>query len=134
MKSKNTISIKKAITKACAVCGRRMRIVLYNDGFYRNGHFFKTMKIPIGKGEYKKVGTSKMGGKKVDIVKWTGKEKTIEYWECNDCFSEAQQECWLEEILKKLYGEKCKDFEKGCACCQAWNTYDTILDNNRGRL
>ena len=39
------------------------------------------MKVPIGStGEYKNVGTSRLFGKKVNIVKWAGKEKEVEYW------------------------------------------------------
>ena len=45
------------------------------------------MKVPIrSTGKYKKIGTSRLFGKKVEIVKWTGKEKEVEYWECNKCY------------------------------------------------
>ena len=63
-----------------------------------------------------------------------GKEKDVGYWKCNGCFDEAQHECWLEDILMKLYGKKCKDFEKNCGGCQAWSVYTTIIEHNRGRL
>ena len=47
------------------------------------------MKVPIkGTGEYKKIGTTKLLKMKDDIVGWTGKEKEIEYWECNECYNE----------------------------------------------
>ena len=125
----------KKISRKCTVCGKSIRITLYRDGHYRNGHYFNKLKIPIeGTGEYKKVGTNKIGKHKINVVKWTGKEKEIEYWECNDCFNEAFHEGWLEEILEKLYGKKCKDYVKDCACCRAWNVYDTIIDANRERL
>ncbi|MBI1972953.1 hypothetical protein HYS50_03030 [Candidatus Woesearchaeota archaeon] len=124
----------RKINRKCLVCSKRIQITIYSDRHYRNGHYFNTMKIPVGKGDYKKVGTSKLLGKKVDVVKWTGKEKEVEYWECNDCYEEASHESWLEELLEKLYGKKCKDYEKSCACCQAWSIYETIIDHNRGRL
>jgi len=124
----------KKINRVCLVCGKRIRVTLYADRHYRNGHYFATIKFPVGKGEYKKIGTSTLFGKKVDIVKWTGKEKEVEYWECNICYDEASRESWLEELIEKLYGKKCRDYEKDCACCQAWNVYETIIDHNRGRL
>ena len=108
---------------------------VYVDGHYSRGAYFGRFKLPIkGTGKYEKVGTSKLGKLKVDVVKWAGKEKEVEYWECNSCFEEAMHECWLEELLEKLYGKKCRDYEKGCTCCQAWSVYDTIIDHNRGRL
>lgn len=126
--------IKKKINRRCAVCGKKLIITSYLDGHYKGGHYFNKMKIPVGKGEYKKVGTTKLGKEKINVVKWTGKEIEREYWECESCFDEAAHEWWLEEILEKLYGEKCPDYEKDCACCQAWNVYDTIIEKNRGRL
>ncbi len=125
----------KKINRKCVVCGKNIKITLYEDRNYRNGHFFGKIKIPIkGAGEYKKVGTSKLFGKKINVVKWTGKEKKAEYWECNTCFEEAMHEDWLEQMIKKLYGKKCPDYEKDCGCCQAWNIYETIIDFNRGKI
>ncbi len=129
MKSK----IKKIIQRKCLVCGKRINIVLYKDGFYKNAHYFKKFKIPFGKGEYKKVKTTKIFGRKTDVIKWTGKEKEIEYWECNACYEEAINECWLEEVIEKLYGKRCPDYEKNCACCQAWSVYDTIIKLKKDR-
>lgn len=125
---------KKKISRKCLVCGKRVNITLYPDGHYNNGHYFNKLKLPIGKGEYKKIGTSKLFGKKADVVKWTGKEKEVEYWECNECYEEAMHEDWLEQMIEKLYGKRCPDYEKDCPCCQAWVIYDTIIDANRGRL
>lgn len=127
--------IKRKITRKCIVCGKRIIITIYQDGHYTNGHYFKKLKIPIeGTGEYKKVGTTKLLGKKYNVVKWTGREKEIEDWECNKCYEEAMHEDWLDQTIEKLYGKRCPDFEKDCACCQAWSIYDTIIDENRGRL
>jgi len=125
----------KKIRRKCAACGKRMQITLYEDRHYRNGQYFGKMQIPIeGTGEYKKVGTTKLLGKKTNVVKWTGKEKEVEYWECNDCYDESMHESWLEKMIEELYGKRCPDHEKQCACCSAWNLYDTIIDANRGRL
>lgn len=127
-------NISRRIKRSCAVCGKHINIILYADGHHKNGYYFGKPKIPVGKGNYKKVGTSKLLGKKVDIVKWTGKEKEVEYWECTTCYDQASHETWLEQLLEKLYGRKCKDYEKDCGCCQAWTVYETIIDHNRGRL
>ena len=125
----------KKMNRKCVVCGKNIRITLYEDRHYRNGHFFGRLKVPIkGTGEYKKVGISKLLGKKIDVVKWTGKEKEAEYWECNSCFEEAMHEAWLEEIIEKLYGKRCPDYQKDCGCCQAWKIYETIIESNRGKL
>lgn len=124
----------KKLNRRCVFCGKKITIVRYNDKYYRGGQYFGKHKIPIGKGEYKKVGTTKLFKRKVSVVKWTGKEKEVEYWECNACYNEAMYEYWLEEILKKLYGKRCPNYEKNCGCCQAWSIYDTIIDENRGKL
>ena len=127
--------ISKKLNRKCLVCGKGIRIMVYGDGHYTGAHYFNRLKIPIkGTGEYKKTGTSKLLGRKVNVVKWTGKEKEIEYWECDSCYEEAMREDWLEQMIEKLYGKRCNDFAKGCACCQAWDVYDTIIDENRGGL
>ena len=126
--------IKRVIYRKCLVCGKKIRVIVYKDKFYTGAHYFRKMKIPIGPGEYKKVKTTKLFGKKINVVKWVGKEKNIEYWECNKCYEEALHEDWLEEIIEKLYGKKCPDYEAGCVCCQVWDVYETIIDSNRGRI
>jgi hypothetical protein len=121
--------------RKCVVCGKNIKIrILNKKGNYDGGHYFGKMKIPVGKGKYKKVGTTKLLKKKVNVVNWTGKEKEVEYWECNKCYEEAMHENWLEEIIGKLYGKRCKDYEAGCPCCEAWNIFDTIIEENRGKL
>ncbi len=130
----NKPKIKK-LNGRCLVCRKKIRIKIYKDGHYTGAHYFNKLKIPIkGTGIYKKIGTTKLLGKKINVVKWTGREKEIEYWECNSCFEEATHEDWLEMMIRKLYGKKCQDYIKECACCQAWGVYQTIIDENLGRL
>ncbi len=125
----------RVLTRKCLVCGSRIRVKIRPDKSYSGGHYFGSFGDPIkGTGEYKKTGSIRISGKSHDVVKWTGKEKRIEYWECEKCFEEASHEGWLEENIEKLYGEKCKDYEPGCACCQAWDVYDTILLDSQGKL
>lgn len=88
----------------CSVCGKTINVIL-NGKKYTNGHYFGKFKLPLKPGKYKKVGTIKIGRSKIDVVKWTGKEKEVEYWECNKCFDEASHECWLERKWKN-YSEK----------------------------
>ena len=134
MKKNKKIAIRR-IRRKCLVCGKQINIKIYHDKHYHNSHHFGIMDLPIkGTGEYKAIGKSKTPGLKANIVKWTGKVKKVEYWECESCYKEAMHEHWLEQITEKLYGKKCKDYEKGCACCQAWSIYDVIIDHNRGRL
>ena len=78
----------KTIERKCVICGKKMKIKIYKWGDYSTGHYFGTMKLPVGKGKHVKVGTTDVLGKKYPVVKWTGKEKEVEYWECNICFKE----------------------------------------------
>ena len=77
----------KTIERKCVVCGRKIIIRLKERGKYTGGHFFGKISIPIdGTGKYKTAGSMMLAGEKVKVVKWTGKEKKIEYWECGKCF------------------------------------------------
>ena len=117
----------------CLVCGARINVALHKRK-YCGGHYFGRFKIPLKPGKYKKVGTTKIGKSKVDVVNWIGKEKEMEYWECDKCFEEASHECWLEEKTEKLFGAKCKEYEPTCPTCQAWFVCETVLEDNRGKL
>lgn len=70
------------------MCGKKIQIKINIKGHYNNGNYFGKSIIPIKEtGHYKTIGTKKLFGRKINIVKWTGKEKEIEYWECNKCYS-----------------------------------------------
>ena len=122
------------IRRTCVVCGKRIRIKVGKKGRYDKGHYFGKMKVPVkGTGEWKKVGKTKIGRHAIDVVDWTGKENEVEYWECSDCFDEAAHECWLEEKIEKLYGKRCKKYEMGCGCCEAWQVYDIIRQSRNDK-
>jgi len=123
----------RKMKRKCSVCGRVINITLLGRK-YNSGHYFGKAKLPVGNGEHKKIGVFKSGKHKFDVVKWTGKEKGIEYWECNKCFEESSHECWLEEKIEKLFGKKCKEHEPHCPVCEAWSLYETILEDNKGKL
>lgn len=84
--------ILETIARNCFVCGSRLTIRINEDKTYEGGHYFGKMRLPIGKGKYKKVGTFKLAedGESSDVVKWTGKRKKVEYWECEKCFAEEE--------------------------------------------
>lgn len=77
---------KKSIKRTCLVCGGKISIKLFQSKQYRGGHYFGKVSLPVGKGDYRKVGKFRLGGKAYPVVKWAGKEKRVEYWECNACF------------------------------------------------
>lgn len=118
----------RAIKRKCSICGKKISVKLYGKK-YSGAHYFGKIEVPVkGTGEYKKISTLKMGRKSYPVVKWTGKKKYFEYWECEGCFDEAVHMCWLEETIEKFFGKKCKDYEKGCPCCDAWNLYGNIKE------
>lgn len=126
---------KRKVWRTCAVCGKRIVIIVYKDRKYRGGEYFGIHKVPVeGTGEYKKIDTFKMDDIEGDIVEWTGKEKEFEYWECPDCYQEAICEDWLEQKITELYGKRCSDYEPHCTLCSAWFLYDQILGDDKEKL
>lgn len=75
---------KRKIKRKCLVCGKEINVILHGKK-YTSSYYFGKFRIPVGPGEYKKMGNTTSGRIKADIVKWSGKEKDIEYWECNKC-------------------------------------------------
>ena len=70
----------RRIKRKCLVCGTKINIVL-RGRIYNSGHYFGKIKLPLKPGEYKKIGSTKVGRTMVDVVKWTGKHEKIGYWE-----------------------------------------------------
>ena len=33
----------------------------------------------------------------------------------------------IEEAITEYWGERCPDFDKDCACCQAWKEFDSLM-------
>ena len=87
------------IKRKCSVCGKQIKTTLEKNGKYYSGHYFGRVKVPVGSGEYKKIKTTKES--EFVVVKWTGRKKEFEYWECDKCFEEASHESWLEEKIKR---------------------------------
>lgn len=73
------------LERNCAVCGKKLEITVYDNGEYGGGYYFGEIEIPVeGTGEYKKVGYNRELD--AEIMKWTGKNKKVEYWECENCY------------------------------------------------
>lgn len=60
-KSKSKKIIRDRIERLCVVCGKKTKIILYNDLSYRGGYYFA------------------FGNKKP-------KDPKNEYWECSKCY------------------------------------------------
>ena len=68
---------------------------------WKKGKFRLFWRIFKDTGKYIPVSTMKIGKLKAKVVQWTGKEREVEYWECNACYDEAMHELWLEEKIEK---------------------------------
>ncbi|MFA4975386.1 MAG: hypothetical protein WC839_02945 [Candidatus Paceibacterota bacterium] len=60
-KSKLNKTIKERIERFCVICGKKIKVILYNNRSYRGGHYFK------------------FGDKRP-------KDPQKEYWECPKCY------------------------------------------------
>jgi len=78
----------KTLSRTCAVCGRKIKVILYNDRSYRSGHYFG--KIPFHKKgtiNFKDTEKVKIGGLELNVLKNLPKPyKYEEYWECPKCY------------------------------------------------
>jgi len=74
----------KVIKRKCTVCGKAL-IISLDEKRYSGGYYYGKIYLPAGKGEWAKIGSSKISGKKTEVVLWTGQEKEVEYWECGQC-------------------------------------------------
>ena len=81
----------KKIMRDCVVCGRKIRVFVYEDKKYRGGHYFGKIPIHTKKAmrEADKAGTHevKMGGIVWNVMNKSPKPyKYAEYWECPKCY------------------------------------------------
>ncbi|MDP2946736.1 MAG: hypothetical protein Q8N88_01345 [Nanoarchaeota archaeon] len=51
---------KRLLKRTCASCGKKIKVILYEDRSYRGGHYFGKMQL--------------------------GNNKLAEYWECPKCY------------------------------------------------
>lgn len=78
------------LKRNCAVCGKSLEIIVKKnektgENKYSGGHYIGRVKLPFGEGQYIKT-KEKIFEEKRYVYRWTGKEKKIEYWECNSCY------------------------------------------------
>ncbi|MFO8051687.1 MAG: hypothetical protein R6V01_08325 [Thermoplasmatota archaeon] len=76
------------IERRCMVCGRGLIIELSENGEYTGGHYFGKVRFPVGEGEDRIVGKTRIDDMELDVVEWTGEHEEMEYWECHECFNE----------------------------------------------
>ncbi|HLD81117.1 MAG TPA: hypothetical protein VJA40_03875 [archaeon] len=77
-------------TPSCTVCGS------FDS---EQWHWFFYVPVHVeGTGEWKRLKDSHVFCKHskgkcepISVVKWTGKNKYFEYWECDDCFNEVEK-------------------------------------------
>ena len=62
--------VREVITRRCSVCGKELKIVVYEDGTYEGGHYFGNLKEVV----------KELGIYNPKIPDWE-----YEYWECNEC-------------------------------------------------
>jgi hypothetical protein len=44
-------------------------------------------------------------------------------------YSDAVDNNPVHEAMLSYWGERCPDYHKECVCCQAWEQYDNMTDN-----
>jgi hypothetical protein len=66
----------------CCLCGKKAGV--------GGGYYGGVMRLPSGKGEWRHVGFSKMLGRRIPIVEWTGKYRQAEYFECRSCCKKGE--------------------------------------------
>lgn len=65
------IKPSQKLDKMCVVCGKEIKVILYQDRSYRGGHYFGKLSVPA----------------KQEIEKGTPpSRKPAEYWECPKCY------------------------------------------------
>ena len=67
MASKIKSKKSRKIKRKCLACGKKIIVEVFPDGKYLKGHYFGTLPA---------------------LNKGTGKDKEIEYWECEKCINE----------------------------------------------
>lgn len=83
--------IIKRLGKTCAVCGKKIKVILYKDKSYRGGYYFGKIPLYTKKELNKalKAGTHKerIGNWEIEVFnKDPEPYKYQEYWECPKCY------------------------------------------------
>lgn len=83
--------IKERLDKSCSICGKKMKVVLYDDKSYRGGHYFGKVPLHTKKElrESLRAGTitRKIGGLEMKVLRKDPKPYGhFEYWECPKCY------------------------------------------------
>ena len=76
------------IERKCIICGEDLKILINETREYAGGHYFGKVKFPVGEGENRYLGKTKILDLELKVIEWTGNHDEIEYWECESCFNE----------------------------------------------
>ena len=74
------------IERKCIVCGNQLKIRLMENREYSGAHYFGRIEVPVGEGENKIIGKTRIMDLEMRIFEWTGEYIEEEYWECDKCF------------------------------------------------
>jgi hypothetical protein len=95
-------------------CGKTIGITVYEDDTYERGHYFGEFTVPDedSDGEYEKTGEWEGH----DVVEWTGKEDSFEYWESTTVLIHEKTVSMefheFKQILEEEVGER-SELSKG---------------------
>lgn len=93
----------RKIRRQCASCGKHITVQLQGKKPL-NAYYFGRMKLPVGKGKWVIISSGKkimMGKVEIKKARWTGREREVEYWECEKCYESAGKEINKRERRKK---------------------------------
>lgn len=84
-------SIKDRLNKECSICGRRIKLIRYENHSYRGGHYFGKVELCTKKEEARarKFGTTMriIDGMEIHVARKDPKPYSFyEYWECPKCY------------------------------------------------
>lgn len=80
---------KECLIRNCSVCGKKLKIRLYNDGHYKGGNYFGKIRPALKWA--KKVHYSTIAGRRLRVRKVLKYGPGTEYWECEKCYNEPEK-------------------------------------------
>jgi hypothetical protein len=77
----------KLIVRKCLVCGKKLKIKLYEGGSYKGGEYFGKLR-PALKIAKKPLKYTTILGRRCPVTRVLKYGKEVEYWECKNCYNE----------------------------------------------
>ena len=125
------------LNKKCLICGKPLKIEIDDktNKILTPGVFFTKMELPTKDAKVIKEYKSKelkINNEPVTVVEHD-KYEEVEYWECPRCCADEiiAEETGInlhlfKQWIKKDFGERCPDYEKGCPVCDVYKLYDEL--------